>query len=340
MNDIRLTVDGSIWRGWQSVTVQTGIEFLAGAFALDAGNKWAEDGPIGFDQPCALHLGETPLITGYVGKKTATFGNQTRDRSLMGWDRASDLSDCAVESASYRNQSLMGVLNTLCEPFGLTAVTDQDDIKQERLRRFDFLPGETGSEAIDRLSRQCAVLIFSNGLGQLQVVRGQPQNTHGTALEEGINIESAQLIEDRRLRFSHYSTLSQLAGFADEVTPLDRCTVSGDATDSGITRHRACVVLSESSLDRQQAVRRSQWQRAVCDSRSWRLSVRVKGWAGRNGELWKPWLKVPVKSPWLAIDETLLVAGCTYQAGKKGFFTTLELCKADAFDLNKAEVSQ
>ncbi|WP_422460235.1 phage baseplate assembly protein [Endozoicomonas sp. ALB115] len=326
--DIRLTVGGKIWTGWESVTIRTGVEFLAGAFSLNVGSQW--QGMMGTDQLCALSLGERPLVNGYLDKLHSVNDTDQQSRQLQGWDRAADLSACTVEPAQFRNSNLLAIINAIGQPFGVTATSQ---LPLQPVRRFDLFPGETGSEALDRLGRTCAVLIFSNGLGQLQVTRGRSAVRSQTALVEGENIVSSELRVDRTQRFSHYQALGQLAGMSDELAPAQRFAIAGEARDRQIKRHRPFTLLSESSVDNAQCQRRAQWQAAVAAARGWRLLVRVKGWTGIKGELWRPWVNVPVRSGWHGIDETLLVIGCTYTGSRSARFTDLELVRADAYEL-------
>jgi prophage tail gpP-like protein len=105
----------------------------------------------------------------------------------------------------------------------------------------------------------------------------------------------------------------------------------GVALDKAVTRYRPLTVLAEEQIDQVSAQERAQWERNVRYGRSRRISYTVKGWY-HSGGLWQPGFMVPVRDPYLGINDDRLISGVTLILDENGFISKLDLLPRQAFE--------
>lgn len=330
---IELKVKGGIFSGWERMEIKTGIEQIAGTFQLGITERWpGQDTPTpimpGFG--CEVLLDSETVITGYVDSSDVSYDEISHNISIAGRDKTGDLVDCSAihKTGQWTNRTLFQIATDICKPFKINVIKQVD--VGDPFPSFNIQDGERAFEALDRMARMRAVLLVSDGLGNLIITRAGQQHI-ATELVEGINIKRAIGKFDWKERFSHYDVKGQHRGTDSESADAARGPV-GKADDTVIDRYRPLVILAEDQGHIASLAQRAEWEKNVRVGRANRATITVQGWKHADG-LWRPNSLVRVRSPMLYADIDLLIAQVTYKLDSSGTTTELELCRPEAFDL-------
>jgi prophage tail gpP-like protein len=320
-----LKVAGAVYGGWQSIEIKRSIEQIAGTFRIQASERWPGQlsaSPVRRGQSCEVLIGSQTVITGYIDETEPEFDATTHSLALAGRDKTADLVDCSAifKTGQWKGRKLDQIARDICAPFGIQVIVKAD--VGTALPSFNIQEGERAFETLDRAARMRAVLLMSDGLGNLVIGRADSTRV-ATDLVEGVNIKKGHGKFDAKERFRHYVVKGQsrTAGQA-----------SGTADDTTITRYRPIVVLAEDQGHIASFTARAEWERNVRLGRSNRATVTVQGWSHAAG-LWQPNRIVHLASPSLYADLDLLIAGVTYRLDGNGTTAELELVRPEAFGL-------
>lgn len=331
-DELKLTVGGRIYGGWEDVEISRRLETVAGGFRLSVTDRWsgqAQPWPILAGDACRLAINGETVIDGYVDQAAPSLDGGKRSLSVSGRDRTGDVVDCSAihAAAEWHNIGLLRLAGILCEPFGVSVRTDV--ALSEPFGKFAVQPGETAWEALERACRLRAVLATSDGAGGVLITRTGRQRAVDD-LVQGENILAGDATFDMARRYSRYIVKGQGAGtdfsFGEAVAE-----VSGGAADAGVPRYRPLLVMAEGAATGGVAQQRAQWEATVRAARGAAANIKVQGWTQRNGRLWLPNHLVRVTCPWLQLDGEMLIGGVTYRkSNANGTTTTLQLMRPDA----------
>lgn len=332
MPDVTLTVNGTTYGGWKTATVRRGIEQVAGSFELTVSDRWSgqdERWPIRKGDACTLKESGDVLITGYVDDAIPFFDSKQHGITVTGRDKTGDLVDCSaiVKTGQWKDRTLLQVATDICKPFGIP-VTDEAGADTP-FKTAALQEGETAWEALERAGRMRGVLLVSDGKGGLVITRAGTGRIN-TPLVQGKNIKVGRGAFSMRDRHSVYTCKGQAVGF-DTSSPEQNASPVGEATDPAVTRYRPLVILAESTSDAAGLKNRAMWEAAVRKGRSARPVFTVQGWRHADG-LWSPNLLVPVKCPYLDLDQEMLVVSVAHTIGR-GSYCELELGLPEGFEL-------
>lgn len=330
-----LYVGGTIYGGWRRISVQRSIEQIANGFELSVTERWPGQSvsrPIKPGEKCQLKLDGQTVITGYVDDSEPEFSSQAHSLAVRGRDATGYLVDCSAiyKTGQWANATLDRIARDLCAPFGIKVKVETD--VGAALPSFNVEEGETVFDCIERAARSKAVLLVSDGEGNLVITRAGTQRCN-TTLAEGENILAGRGQFSWKDRYSVYTVKGQERG-SDEFYGEHAASPSATVRDDAITNHRPLIVLSGSHGAGATLRDRAEWERNVRMGRGNRGSITVQGWRDGSGALWQPNTLVTVTSPmlWLNAAEMLIV-GCTYTLDDSGTMTTLSIARREAFDL-------
>lgn len=333
---VEIKVGSAIYGGWKSCRIERGIEQIAGSFELGVSERWpGQDSPrqIRRGQACQVLADGDTVITGWVDDTFPAYTEQTHDFRVSGRDSTGDLVDCSAihKTGQWAKARLDQIVRDICKPFNIPIKVDAEIGKAFG---WSIQEGETAFECIERACRMCAVLPVSDGKGGLVLTRaatGKPV----AELVEGKNILLASAEFGTKERHSLYIVKGQDRGSDDnQNTPETHAQVKGEATDSAITRYRPLIVLAESHGPHATYKQRAEWERNVRRGRSSRVNVTVQGWRNVSGQIWQPNTMVHLTSPWLGVDDDLLIVSVAFSLDdQSGTRTELRLASREAFDL-------
>ena len=341
MPDISVLVKGSIYTGWEAVTVAKSIESASGGFAVTVSD--VDPWPIAPGDECTVKLEGEQVVKGYVDKVDVEIGPESHTFRVAGRDKAADLVDSSVDSktSEYSGQSLTQIARDIAKPFGVE-ITAETDVGKA-FPRFSVQPGDTAWATIERAARMRGVLLLSDGNGGILLTKPKKEKA-SVALKQGENILSATASFDDSERFSKYVVKGQNPGtlaniFAEpgeasaQNVAKQTAQVGATFTDEGVKRHRPMVVVAESTVDGATTKQRAKWEATVRAARALKVTVRVQGWRKKEGEgLWRVNELVACDIPLLRIKDDLLVSDVEFSCDiEGGTVTTLQLTRPDAY---------
>lgn len=330
-----LHVNGTIYGGWRRTSAQRSIEQIANGFELSVTERWPGQSvsrPIKPGDKCQLKLDGEAVITGHVDDSEPEYDQQSHSLSVKGRDATGDLVDCSAiyKTGQWANATLDRIARDLCAPFGIKVKVETD--VGAAFSSYNIQEGESVFECIERAARLKAVLLVSDGEGNLVITRAGTRRS-ATALTEGDNILKARGQFGWKDRYSIITVKGQERG-TDDFFGEHAAGPSASVKDETISRYRPLIVLAEAHGAGATLRDRAEWERNVRMGRGNRGSITVQGWRDGSGALWQPNTLITVTSPmlWLNAAEMLIV-GCTYTLDDSGTMTTLSIARREAFDL-------
>lgn len=330
-----LYVGTSIYGGWQRVSVTRSIEQIANGFELEVTERWpgqSASRPIRPGERCTLQIGSQTVITGYVDDTAPAYDKQAHSLSVRGRDATGYLVDCSAihKTGQWANATLDRIAADLCAPFGIKVKVETDVGKP--FSSYNIEESETAFECIERAARQKAVLLISDGDGNLVITRAGNKRAP-TALVEGENILHASGNFSWKDRYSVITVKGQER--ADDFFYGDHAAgPSASIRDEAITNHRPLIVLAEAHGAGATLRDRATWERNVRMGRGNRATITVQGWQDGEGKLWQPNTLVSVTSPMLYLKNAeMLIVGCLHTLDSGGSRTALSIVQPEAFDL-------
>lgn len=335
-HDVTLWLDGRGWAGWTSVSIERGIDTVAGGFDVGFTNKvrtgdlaWA----VSAGMPCQVTLGSETLITGFVDAVTRSIDSENVSIRLRGHDKAADLAECSAMNSPgmWRGQKLEAIAREIAAPFGLDIEVTGDTGKP--FARFALQQGETAWAAIERMASYRGVIAWSLGNGTIRIGNPDGGDVSGQIIA-GVNLLAAECVQDHSARFSEYLVKGQSSG-DDNRHGRAAAQVKAETRDAGITRYRPLLVVAEEQSDTASLRKRAAWEAQTRAARSLQRRVTVPGWyagADASSSVWRPGARAYVRIPWCAVDETLLIERVRMERdAQAGTFSELTLVPPEAW---------
>lgn len=335
MPDVALIVGERRYEGWESVRVTRSMETVAGSFEVTANDRWAEQvepWPLAEEDRCRVEIGTTPIIDGYIDRRTVSLDANARTLNYAGRDRAAVLVDCTALLGRYRFYDIdpVAFITEVAKGLGVEVVTAPGLGRLDRIRKQTFSPGDTAWQAIQEVASAAGVLVISDGAGRLQVTRGTTQ-VQAAPLRQGDNIRTAAVEYDGAERYHRYVVASTAPADDDENGEQVRILV--EAFDEGVRRQERVLMLRpEKTKSRQRALALGAWEARVRAARAEALTVSVVGWTQPDGTVWPINALCAVNAPAVGVVGTLLISQATYELSSGGQTTTMRLVRPDAFE--------
>ncbi|EBQ2711629.1 baseplate protein [Salmonella enterica] len=338
MNNVELKVDGKIFSGWTSVTVNRSIETMAGYFDLGVNVQTSTDlSSLAPGKPFTLSIDGQTVITGYTDGRRRQMGADSMKITIAGRDKTADLIDCAAiyKGGQWKKRTLEQIARDLCQPYGVAVRWELTDAESAApFTSFTLDHSETVYEALGRAARARGVLITSNAAGDLVFTRAD--ESHSDRLVLGENLLSVDFDEDYRDRFSEYTVKGHGRSNGKVGDTVDARTIAsqkGTATDSAITRYRPMIILADSKIDTQSATARALREQRRRLAKSVTFEAQLDGWTRSNGQIWMPNILAEIDASKFAIQTgPLLVSKVVLTLDdREGVKTTLTLAPRDGF---------
>ena len=335
ITNISLHVNGSKYKNWKQLSVNTSMTNISGAFRVSLTESiklpikkiefWG-------GEKCELYLNDQIVISGYVDQIEHSYTATTHSITISGRDKTADLADCTLDDGpySYSNIKLDKLANQLVKKFGIgvNVLTAPEKV----FKTFEIEQGETIFEALERAAKFCSVLLMTDHKGNLVIDRAG--RTHAkTELVEGVNIIEASATYSFNERFSNYYVRGQQPN-TDDTFGSAAAEVEGKSYDKVIKRYRPKVIISEGAVDIKTATERAAWQANINAAKSSVCTIKVKGWEQSENRLWRENERVKVNAPQIRVfNKELLISEVAYSLDfDGGQNTTLSLVGKNAFD--------
>ena len=103
-NKVEVRIGGRRFGGWKSVRIETGIEQLSRAFALEVTEKFPGSTDFGFFRNGDLvqvYIGDDLVCTGWISSTPIQYDGKSVKVQIQGKSRTVDLVECCPPSAAY-----------------------------------------------------------------------------------------------------------------------------------------------------------------------------------------------------------------------------------------------
>lgn len=368
---ISLTLGGRIFDTWTGVSIERDLADLAAGSTLEFYDAlgaamafphspympayWR---PIRCGLRGSIAIDGEEVLRGWVQRVQRRASAKEIACSVTFVDDAAHLVHCAAAPrgpVEYRNLTILQFAQRICEPFGLTVRADVD--VGEAFPLIGIEAADTALVAIEKLARQRALIVTSDGVGGLVLTRGG--NAPAPApLRLGENLWESDHTDDWTGRFSDYYVKGQsrpngrgarLDGTASPlgtgpVTPppasVERAGVvmTGHVRDEEITLYRPTVRASKTQSGGATVQEQAEWMARVARGKGQEHNVSVLGFrAGEREQLWRPNSLVLMDDLYSDILEERLIGALSYVYGDEGAVTKLRVVRKGAFDLDPAE---
>ena len=322
-----LLLDGRALAGWKSVSITRSLEEAAGRFELSVSERLQRQprARIRSGVECAVRIGDTPMIRGYVDRVRAEIDKEQHTFTVAGRDRVADLIDCSpdVPPSEWTDVTLLELGQELARPFGIEVIADVD--VGAPFERVALSPGQRAFELLEERARQRQVLLVSDADGRLVLTR--PDQSRAAPITEGVNFKRGAFEESTAERFSLYTVKGE--GFLGPEFPPPEAR----AKDVGVPRFRPMLIVPSGDLDEARCRERAQWEATYRRARGERAEVTVAGWRQPSGEVWPVGARVVVDIPSLGLSGERLISSTTFSlTNDRGTETRLVLDRPGAFE--------
>lgn len=349
MTPLMLKVGGKVYSGWEALSVQTGIEQLAGQFSLHCADRWAIAGqkrPMVRGQAASIEIAGHPVITGRLDATAPEFDPEHHELVLEGRDATGDLVDCAAETdgQGWSNRTLEQVAIQLCKPFGVPVTIDGASGPGFKRSIFDktgkvsarnpfrtlrINPGETVHQVLSRAAQLRGYLLVSDGLGGLRITRAGAGGKARTLLRHPGNIIGGRQRDSEAERFHTYKIFGQANQAFSFGTQQEQLLAT--ATDAAIRASRVTVITTSEDVDATSAQALADWTAANRLARGIEAYVLVRGWLDVDTP-WRHNMTVDIDCPWLDLHGEYLISSVQFQVGLRvGQVATLGLTLPAAY---------
>ncbi|QHM71677.1 hypothetical protein C7M51_01968 [Mixta intestinalis] len=338
MNDVALRVDGKIFTGWTSITINRSIESLSGYFDLGVNVQVETDlSSLAPGKPFTLTIDDRVVITGYTDGRRRQMQADSMKITITGRDKTADLVDCAAiyKGGQWKNRTLQQIASDLTAPYGIAVrreLTDSESAAPFPSFTLDY--SETVYEALGRAARARGVLMTTNAAGDLVFTHADA--AYSDTLVLGDNLLELDYNEDFRDRFSEYRVVGhgRASGkTGDTQTAAAIASQKGSTTDPEVTRYRPTIILADSKTTGQTATARAVREQRRRLAKSVEFEAKLDGWQRRDGSIWLPNVLVDIDASKFGITTgPLLVSKAVLSLDDRdGLTTTLTLGPRDAY---------
>lgn len=361
---IKCAVNGVLYSGWLSASVQAAIDQTARAFALQVTYKYPEYAPLQIKEGdlCEIYIGVEKILTGYVDAVPISYNAQGITVTVNGRSMTCDLVDCCpppagteitrqsaswgdippsdaeqkpqVAATAWHDATPETIMSALCAPYGINVRVMTDKLS-DKISSFAVTPGDTVLESIKKLITVENLVVCDDEFGCLVIAEPGSNGEYPTALESGVNILEAALNSDLTESYSDYVAYGQRSG-SDTVSGKNAALCTAAAHDDTITRPRYKHVMLTGQATPQLCSERANFEANFARAKSKAVSVKVQGWR-YQGLLWMPNFLVRLKDTILDIDETMLIKSVTYNVDNGGTNAVLELIDKTAYKSDAVE---
>lgn len=329
---VSLSVRGVTYEGWKSIRISRSIKAVAASFSLSVTDNWT-----GLERPWILKPGDEcevktngqTVVRGYIDTLESSYDARSRSLSVSGREITGDLVDSSArysQKTEFRGISVFSLAQKLCDPFGVKVRNDSGNTKAIELVAIGV--GETVHQVLDKAARQVGLLLSSDGRGTL-LIQKIGQSTAAARLIEGENVLSASSTYTVKQRFREYRVVSQ-----NNLPELDeslQAASSGVAYDNEIERPRILIVNAEQASTSDLCRERAKWEAAHRKGESVSVSVKTQGWRLSDGSLYEPNRLYRIESPWIGIEDELLLESMDLTISNSGTIAELSFTRKDAY---------
>jgi prophage tail gpP-like protein len=331
-----ITIEGSRYRDWESVTVHMVEGEPNHSFKLSV----SEGAPLASKfaalrikpgDHCTVTLAGELAISGYVETRQVAYTASQHGVELIGHSYNKALADGAVmhKTMEWKDKPYKTIADDITKPFGIK-FNPLTQISGKPFKRVNVAPGTSAWEQLDTLARKRGITLGTDKQGN---ITGRTEFTPGgDRLVEGVNILEGREVLTKNMGDGQNYNYDQEPGSDQKWGPKVTHDANGQSSNSnaggGKGVYAPNVTLGEHPGDKQDSQTRADMESDRRDYEKFEVTIVVQGWLKPSGGLWHPGDMVHVTSPMLIVDEDLKLMSADFtQDSKSGTRTTLVLTK-------------
>lgn len=327
--NIQLVAGGSLFEGWERVSVRAGVNEAVRSFDIEVSEVSAAFGLSPFsvwnfppNTPITLLASGTLMVTGYVDDYNPSGDAESHKVQVTGRGRGMDYVDCGCvhPTGRFENKTVDKIGQEL-DKFGVGVSIDV--APGPPVPWFQIRQGSTPHAEMMRLLAQRRMTMKGEADGSITITRGG-QKRHAGGLIQGDNIKAMSATLSARERFSDYIVKGQ----SSLGTTRAQLRPRGEARDPNVPRYRPKVIIDQAETDPRRIQERADWEALRAAGFSAKAQITTVGFRDRAGSLWEPGHLVFVMSGWLKLEQDMLIESVQFQQDDQAG-TTAQLALVD-----------
>jgi len=333
-----LTVNGQIFRDWESVMVRHALNDdppFRFRFTCSEGLPLAKNFALLRIRPgmeCTVKLAGILAISGRVFIRQAHYNARQHSIEIQGWTYSADAAAAAVthQTMEFKKVGYQQLASTLLKSINVPFQVVGGALPNMKFDRISITPGESIRDVLERYARPIGAALTSNPRGDFVAAMGWLPG--GDAIIEGINIIEARGLIQNLDGSSSNAAISQEPGTDNKSMSKVSHMPFFQMPQPNMMGLRPIVnvVLSEIPGAKEQLQGRTQMEDKTTQRDEINVVAVVHGWLKPSGGLWEILKKVYVKSPMLIMDQPLYLRAVTFEQSSAGSRSTLDLIDENA----------
>lgn len=323
-DQVQILIGGKMHADWQRYRVDSDLLTPADGWSASLGKPGgilpvnAIEGAL-FE----VRVGDEPVMMGRVDEIVDEVGQGAATLELSGRDLAGILLDCSAPIFTRRQAALDEIVAALARPFGITKIR-VDAAKIERREKISVEPGDSAWAVLAHAAEANGLWPWMEPDGTL-VVGGPDYATPVQAhlvmrLDgQGNNLRRLSRCRSMQRRYSEVTVLGQTHG---TETAEGKHNLKGWAKDTGVGYYRPRIVTDHEADSITIANDRA--RKLLSDSRLDALTLTAEVSGHRivapglpgHGKLWKPGMRIALRSEPHGLDGTYFLSARTFTGGR------------------------
>lgn len=306
---VTIEVGGTFYTAFESVSVTAAFDAAARTFEATIA---AEFGPqatkaiFAAGREVRIRANDDLLLVGYVDKYDPSFNDRSATIQISGRSKSQDAIDCSAnhKTGYVENKDPVAIVREALDGIDVKIETDQ---ALDKIKAFQFTPGETVFRCLDKLVGAQGCTITGTAEGGMKVTKGGTQR-HAGGLIEGVNIKAGDASHDWSNRHSSYTIKGQrAAGHGKGALEIE-----AKVKDDAVERHRPVIVIAQDDVDDKRAKTKAENRRDRAAGNALSATITVQGFRDEAGKLWEPGHLVWTESPFLGIAQDMQIRSVSF----------------------------
>lgn len=336
--NVTVVADGFEYSQWKAVTITAALNEASREFVAVVAEP-TPDGLIGalFDAFPLLPntkievYGTGQLIfTGYVTEYGPSYDDApSHDVRITARSLSQDYVDTSVDhdTGFFEDRTDQDIAEEIGPP-QVPVTTDTDPSKP--LPNFQVRPTDSPHTAMMRILPDTGKTMKGGVDGGI-VITKPGQKRHATGLIEGVNIKRAEALLTSNALFKTY----KVRGQNSVGTKEQNLRPEGVATDPSVKRERTKIFPNFRQSSTQTAQQQAEWAARRARGFAYKALITVAGWREFPfGPFWEPGFLVYVFSPWLKLNQDMVIEKAVFSQADapEGTTTVLSLVDPRAYN--------
>lgn len=328
MEVVTVVVDGARYSAFLSVQVRAGFDEAARAFELNIADE-----PGAAATHSIFHAGAEVqvfansdlLLAGYVDQKQPHLTATSATMRVTGRSKSADLIDSDVDHPTgYFEKMDMGqIAQAIGDGYGAKFIAKQ---VLPKIDQHSITPGESIYRAVEKLARQHGMTLYGTPEGNIEITSPQGER-HAGGLIQGKNMLVANGDHNWSNRHSKYNFRGQRAvGHGAK-----RLHLVASAKDGKVGRKRTKVVVHDDDATIGDLKKRTKNRRDRSAGNALKASISTVGFRDEGGAIWTPGKLLWVESPYLDIQQDMLIEAVDLSQSNQGSISLLQLVDPRAY---------